>query len=93
MADLTSLIDGLLDLSRIETGKISLNMVDVHFPHFIEQMIQMFQPQIEQKRLHFICEVSEHLPEYVRTDKKRLEQILINLSGMRLNLPPKAKSI
>lgn len=88
---LTSLIDGLLDLSRIETGKISLNMVDVHFPHFIEQMIQMFQPQIEQKRLHFICEVSEHLPEYVRTDKKRLEQILINLLGNALKFTTKGE--
>ncbi|MAK31997.1 ATP-binding protein [Acinetobacter sp.] len=86
---LTSLIDGLLDLSRIETGKISLNMVDVHFPNFIEQMIQMFKPQSEQKGLKFICDVSEHLPQYVRTDQKRLEQILINLLGNALKFTNK----
>ena len=56
---LTSLIDGLLDLARIETGKISLNVVDVHFPNFIEQIIQMFQPQFEQKNLQFVYEIGE----------------------------------
>ncbi|MFT4021259.1 MAG: ATP-binding protein [Acinetobacter sp.] len=81
---LTSLIDGLLDLARIETGKISLNMVDIHFPHFVEQIIQMFQPQFEQKNLEFICDISENLPNYVRTDKKRLEQVLINVLGNAL---------
>ncbi len=81
---LTSLIDGLLDLARIETGKISLNVVDVHFPNFIEQIIQMFQPQFEQKNLQFIYEIGENLPHYVRTDKKRLEQVLINLLGNAL---------
>ncbi|KAA8730858.1 response regulator [Acinetobacter qingfengensis] len=81
---LTSLIDGLLDLARIETGKISLNMVDLHFPNFIEQMIQMFRPQFEQKNLQFICDISPNLPQYVRTDKKRLEQVLINILGNAL---------
>lgn len=81
---LTSLIDGLLDLARIETGKISLNVVDVHFPNFIEQIIQMFQPQFEQKNLQFVYEIGENLPHYVRTDKKRLEQVLINLLGNAL---------
>ncbi|MEB3754580.1 ATP-binding protein [Acinetobacter sp. MD2(2019)] len=81
---LTSLIDGLLDLARIETGKISLNMVDIHFPHFIEQIVQMFRPQFAQKHLNFVCQISEHLPSYVRTDKKRLEQVLINLLGNAL---------
>ncbi|WP_423839228.1 ABC transporter permease subunit, partial [Undibacterium luofuense] len=38
---LTSLIDGLLDLARIETGKISLNMVDIHFPDFIQQIVHL----------------------------------------------------
>ncbi len=81
---MTSLIDGLLDLARIETGKISLNVVDVHFPNFIEQIIQMFQPQFEQKNLQFVYEIGENLPHYVRTDKKRLEQVLINLLGNAL---------
>lgn len=86
---LTSLIDGLLDLARIETGKISLNMADIHFPNFIQQITHMFAPQFAQKNLQFHTQISEKLPLYVRIDQKRLEQILINLLGNALKFTPK----
>ncbi|WP_296284732.1 ATP-binding protein, partial [uncultured Acinetobacter sp.] len=81
---LTSLIDGLLDLARIETGKISLNMSDIDFPNFLDQITRMFQPQFEHKNLKFECIISPNLPQYVRIDKKRLEQIIINVLGNAL---------
>ena len=81
---LTALIDGLLDLARIETGKLSLNMSDIQFPHFLNQIIKMFEPQFEQKNLVFYCDIVDNLPTYVRIDKKRLEQILINILGNAL---------
>ena len=86
---LTSLIDGLLDLARIETGKISLNMADIHFPNFVQQIVHMFAPQFAQKNLQFHTKISEKLPHYVRIDQKRLEQILINLLGNALKFTPK----
>lgn len=81
---LTALIDGLLDLARIEMGKISLEMSNVELPKFLAQIVQMFAPQFEQKQLKFNVQISEHLPQYVRTDQKRLEQILINVLGNAL---------
>lgn len=81
---LTSLIDGLLDLSRIETGKISLEMTNINFPKFLNQIVNMFEPQFLQRQLKFKVEISEKIPEYVRIDKKRLEQILINIIGNAL---------
>ncbi|MCU4412714.1 response regulator [Acinetobacter sp. WU_MDCI_Axc73] len=81
---LTSLIDGLLDLARIETGKISLNMSDIDFPNFLDQIIRMFQPQFENKNLKFEYKISPNLPQYVRIDKKRFEQIIINVLGNAL---------
>ena len=81
---LTSLIDGLLDLARIETGKISLEMSNIDFPKFLDQIVHMFEPQFMQKQLDFQVEISEKIPQYVRIDKKRLEQILINILGNAL---------
>ncbi|MCG9493380.1 ATP-binding protein [Acinetobacter pittii] len=81
---LTSLIDGLLDLARIETGKISLEMSNINFPKFLNQIVNMFEPQFLQRQIDFKVEISENIPEYVRIDKKRLEQILINIVGNAL---------
>jgi len=81
---LTSLIDGLLDLARIETGKISLEMSNINFPKFLNQIVHMFEPQFLQRQLDFKVEISEKIPQYVRIDKKRLEQILINIIGNAL---------
>lgn len=81
---LTSLIDGLLDLARIETGKISLESSNLDFPKFLEQIVHMFEPQFAQKQLHFRVEISDMIPRYIRIDKKRLEQVLINLLGNAL---------
>ena len=85
---LTSLIDGLLDLARIETGKISLEMSNIDFPKFLRQIVNMFEPQFQQKQLQFEVKISDTIPQYVRIDKKRLEQVLINLLGNALKFTP-----
>lgn len=85
---LTSLIDGLLDLARIETGKISLELSNIDLPKFLAQIVNMFEPQFVQKQLQFNVVMSEKLPQYVRIDKKRLEQVLINLLGNALKFTP-----
>ena len=46
---LTSLIDGLLDLARIETGKISLNVVDVHFPILLNRLFKCFSHSLNRR--------------------------------------------
>lgn len=76
---LNGLIDDLLEFNNIESGKINLNMTDIHFPEFIQQVIALFQPQFLEKNIQFITELDPNLPKYIKSDAKRLEQILINL--------------
>jgi signal transduction histidine kinase/FixJ family two-component response regulator len=76
---LTSLIDGLLDISRIEGGILRLNREKVHLKEFIDQLEDMFRLQAASKGIGFHCERSPHLPTLVHSDQKRLRQILINL--------------
>ena len=76
---LTSLVDGLLDISRIEGGVLRLSREKVHLAELLDQLQDMFRLQAQNKGIEFRCERAAHLPSFVHTDQKRLRQILINL--------------
>ena len=76
---LADLIEGLLDISKIEAGRLDLHQDQVPLAQLVEQLVQMFRVQAEAKGLEFMFECQDRLPELVRTDEKRLRQILINL--------------
>ena len=76
---LADLIEGLLDISKIEAGRLDLHQDQVRIAVLMEQLVHMFRLQAEAKGLQFIYECKDRLPELVRTDEKRLRQILINL--------------
>lgn len=76
---LSGLIDGLLDLSRIELGKFQLNRDEVRFAEFLDQIVDMFRLQAAAKNISFVFERPKKLPAAVYTDEKQLRQILINL--------------
>ncbi|KAF1048863.1 MAG: Aerobic respiration control sensor protein ArcB [Herbaspirillum frisingense] len=78
---LLSLIDGLLDIAKIEAGKMRLASDELALATFLEQITGMFAPQAEQKGLSFRFEKTGRLPPIVHADQKRLRQILINLLG------------
>jgi signal transduction histidine kinase/CheY-like chemotaxis protein/purine-cytosine permease-like protein len=78
---LLSLIDGLLDIAKIESGKMRLESGELFFSDFLEQINRMFAPLAAEKGLRFDFIKSGRVPEVVRTDHKRLRQILINLLG------------
>ncbi len=78
---LLSLIDGLLDIARIEAGRLRLGRSELRLTEFLEQIVDMFRLQAENKGLAFRFEVEGRLPEVVHADPKRLRQILMNLVG------------
>nr|WP_255640402.1 ATP-binding protein [Aquitalea palustris] len=78
---LLSVIEGTMDIARIESGKLTLDMRPLDFTAFIKQLVAMFSLQAQQKGLDFRFEPQGELPAVVRADEKRLRQILINLLG------------
>lgn len=76
-----SLIEGSLDLSRIESGHLSLDTQQVHLMDLLQQLVQMFSLQARNKTIEFQHYFDPALPGVVRTDKRRLQQILINILG------------
>jgi signal transduction histidine kinase/CheY-like chemotaxis protein/purine-cytosine permease-like protein len=78
---LLSLIEGTLDIARIESGKLSLNVKPMRFADFVHELASLFELQAAAKGLDFRFEAEGTLPEVVRADEKRVRQILINLLG------------
>jgi len=78
-ADLLSLINDILDLSKIESGMMGIDINDVSFTEVGEQLERSFQQVALDKKLHFAVERDEQLPATMRTDEKRLQQVLKNL--------------
>ena len=76
---LSNLAEGLLDLSQVESGALKLSREVIRFPAFCEQLVAMFAPQAAVKGLALRLDAPARLPEFVRTDPKRLRQVLINL--------------
>ncbi len=84
-----TLINDILDLSKIEADCIELYSTDFHFGDFLQSIIEIFQMRVKQKEISFIYEELSHLPEGVHADEKRLRQILINLLGNAIKFTPK----
>jgi signal transduction histidine kinase/ActR/RegA family two-component response regulator/purine-cytosine permease-like protein len=76
---LSGLIDGLLDISKIEAGRLQVYSNEINIQDFLDQIVEMFGLQAQAKGLTFEHERTRSLPQYVRTDEKRLRQILVNL--------------
>jgi PAS domain S-box-containing protein len=74
-------IDDVLEMSKIEAGRIVLNESNVDLDAVIGTVQQMFQFKAESKGLQLIVERSADLPQYIRTDESKLRQVLVNLLG------------
>jgi len=76
---IANLVDGLLDIAKIETGALQLSRDHVRLEPFLRQLVDMFTLQATNKNLAFDYVPSPHLPDYVWVDEKRLSQVLMNL--------------
>jgi len=77
--DLLVLINEVLDLSKIEAGKMSLTIESVSLKSFANELIREFKHHAEQKGLKLHAKLEKEVPEFIRTDSQRLNQILKNL--------------
>jgi len=76
---LLNLINNILDLSKIEAGKMSLNEKNVDFYVLLEEIEDLLQLKADEKNLQLTFEREENVPQYISTDETKLRQVLINL--------------
>jgi signal transduction histidine kinase/CheY-like chemotaxis protein len=78
---LLTLINDVLDLSKIEARKLELAPTAIHFPSFLLGVVEICRIRAEQKGIDFVYQSDPQLPEGIYADEKRLRQVLINLLG------------
>jgi HAMP domain-containing protein/signal transduction histidine kinase/CheY-like chemotaxis protein len=78
-SDLLSLINDILDLSKIESGTVSIELGDMPMSGLRQHMERTFRQLAADKGLEFKVEFDQKLPETIRTDEKRLQQVVLNL--------------
>jgi signal transduction histidine kinase/CheY-like chemotaxis protein len=86
---LLSLIDEILDLSKIEAGKMQLEYAAVAVRELVDDMQSMFAPVAKERGVEFSINLDQHIPSQIETDKMRLEQVLRNLLSNALKFTPK----
>src|SRR4030095_7106781 len=78
-SDLLTLINDILDLSKIESGTVTIDLAEVPFRDIHENVVRTFRHVAEGKNLPFAIDLDPALPSTLYTDSKRLLQILKNL--------------
>ena len=90
---LLSLIDEILDLSKIEAGKMDLEVTQVFIEEVAEDMKALFSPVARDRQVELMVEIDPILPSQIETDKMRLEQVLKNLLSNALKFTPRGSVI
>ncbi|WP_190315908.1 hybrid sensor histidine kinase/response regulator [Pseudanabaena sp. UWO310] len=86
---LLTLINDVLDLSKIEARKLELSNNVIHLPSFLQGVVEICRVRADQKGIYFIYQPAINLPEGIKVDEKRLRQVLLNLLGNAIKFTDK----
>ncbi len=90
---LLGLINDVLDMSKIESGKMTLNMDQISLREVMDNIVNIVQPQIKSKHQNFNISIHDISAENVCCDSVRLNQVLINILGNAVKFTPEKGSI
>ena len=90
---LLSLINDVLDMSRIESGKMTLEETDVHLPDVIHDLRTIIQSNVTSKQLELFIDTQDVVHEDIIIDKLRLNQVLLNLLSNAIKFTPSGGTI
>jgi len=90
---LLELINGILDVSKIEANKLTLNFERMSLHEIMRDMEIMLASQVRRKNQNFKIELAENIPHHFYADKTRITQILVNLTSNALKFTPEQGTI
>jgi PAS domain S-box-containing protein len=90
---LLGLINDILDLSKVEAGKMDVQLSNIEFISLIQSLENTINPLIKDKKLHFKVEILNDVPNKIISDPNKIYQILINLIGNAVKFTEKGEII
>ncbi len=89
--NLLSLINDLIDLSKIDSGLTKETLTNVNIKNFIDEIIKLFSDKVNKSKIEFIINVDKELPETIKLDSQKLRYILINIITSSLRLTERGR--
>ena len=88
---LLSLINDILDISKIESQKVTLEEIDFDLEYMIDSILKLLRQRVKGKKLDLILMYPENIPRYLKGDPTRIRQIVINLVGNAIKFTDEGK--
>ncbi len=88
---LTQIIDDILDLSKVEAGKLAVEKVRCALPNLFEEIMLLMKKQAGDKKINLCMSIGDNVPRSIKTDPTRFKQILLNIVGNAIKFTQKGK--
>ena len=89
--DLLSVINDLIDLSKLESGITKLNLTSVNFKDYLNEVVSLFSSKIEKSRIEFVLDIDSGIPDNIKIDTQKLRYILLNILTNSVRLTERGK--
>ncbi|GIK23221.1 MAG: response regulator [Ignavibacterium sp.] len=77
--ELLSVINDLIDLSKLESGITKINFTNTNFKDYLNEIISLFSSKIDKSRIEFLYEIDKNIPENIKIDTQKLRYVLLNI--------------
>ena len=90
---LLNIINDILDISKIESGKYEISKTNFDLKDLLDQIVQLYAVNTKQKNIRFLYTLDESIPNFVFSDETRLKQVLSNIISNAIKFTPENKKV
>ncbi|MDP2366545.1 MAG: HAMP domain-containing sensor histidine kinase, partial [Ignavibacteria bacterium] len=89
--ELLSVINDLIDLSKLESGVTKINLTSVNFKDYLNEVVSLFSSKIDKSRIEFVTDIDSGIPNNIKIDTQKVRYILLNLLTNSVRLTERGK--